>query len=43
MVSEFSFGCMTFNDQGEGGLFGRIGQVQGEQAYELMKVCYEHG
>jgi len=41
MVSELSFGCMTFTRGG--GMLGSSGGVQGEQAFELMKVAFEHG
>lgn len=38
-VSELSFGCMTFGEGG--GAFGASSGV--EEAFELMKVCFEHG
>eukprot|EP00660_Eupelagonema_oceanica_P009968 gene9968-20821_t len=39
-VSEFSFGCMTFSDQGAK---GAAGNVSGEAAFDMMRVCFEHG
>jgi voltage-dependent potassium channel beta subunit len=41
LVSELSFGCMTFTE-GDGFL-GKHGNVRAESAYEMMKSAYEHG
>lgn len=41
MVSEFSFGCMTFTKGA--GMLGKNGMVQGEQAFDMMRLAYEHG
>lgn len=39
-VSEFSFGCMTFSDHEA---MAGIARTSGEDAYEMMKTCFEHG
>lgn len=41
LVSELSFGCMTFTRGG--GMMGKNGGVQGEEAFEMMRLAYEHG
>ena len=38
IVSEFSFGCMTFSNG-----HGTAGNVQTPEAYKLMKTCFENG
>lgn len=38
-VSELSFGCMTFSDDPT----GVMGRTSGENAFEMMKACFEHG
>merc|ERR1719191_559499 len=40
-VSEFSFGCMTFSDDTKAAT--AAGQVGVQEAFEMMKTCYEHG
>jgi voltage-dependent potassium channel beta subunit len=42
LVSEFSFGCMTFT-RGRGTLGKDGGGVDGEDAFEMMRTAYEHG
>lgn len=38
-VSELSFGCMTFSDMSS----ATLGTTAGEEAFEMMKTCFEHG
>ena len=38
IVSEFSFGCMTFSNG-----HGTAGNVQTPEAYKLMAPCFENG
>jgi aryl-alcohol dehydrogenase-like predicted oxidoreductase len=41
LVSELSFGCMTFTEGA--GFLGKHGNVGVENAFDMMKLGYEHG